>query len=46
VAEVVDYGDLVPLLHEQRRCGSSDVSGSAGDENLHEKFPPVGNELM
>ena len=46
VAEVVDHGDLMPLLHEQRRSGPADVAGSAGNENLHEKFPPSGNELM
>jgi hypothetical protein len=29
------------LLDEQGRSGSTDVSGAAGDENLHENLSPI-----
>jgi hypothetical protein len=40
VAEVVDDGDLMPLLDQQRRNGTSDISGTAGNHDLHKKITP------
>src|SRR5271155_390135 len=40
VAEIVDYRDLMPLLHQQFRNGTTDITGTARDHNLHKKITP------
>jgi len=38
VAEIVDDNDLVSLADEEFRYGTSDISGAAGNHDLHKKF--------
>jgi len=40
VAEIVNYGDLMPSLDQQFRNGTTDITGTARDHNLHKKITP------
>ncbi len=45
-AQIIDYGDLMALFDPFLYAGGTDITGSAGDQNLHESrcSLPTGKE--